>query len=145
MSNTLKKIKIRERKKARELIVQALYSWTISKNEVELILNDFLDSSMNEPEVFDKIYFEELFIEVIKNIDTIDEHIKKITSKDTNSLTFIELNVLRLSFFELIYKLDIPGRIIINEALEVNKKFGISKGFKYINAILDKALKDIRK
>jgi N utilization substance protein B len=68
-----------------------------------------------------------------------------ILDRSIDELNPVELSILRLSTFELLKCLDIPYKVIINEALELTKSFGSNEGFKYVNGILDKIAKKLRK
>jgi N utilization substance protein B len=56
----------------------------------------------------------------------------------------VELAIMRIGVYELLHRHDIPYRVIINEALELAKKFGAEEGHKYVNGILDKVARDAR-
>ena len=131
------------RHKARVRVLQALYEWLIAQNkpnEVELhILAECKSDNI------DLQYFKELFHGIVKEIDSLDELISPQLDRPLKDLSPIELLVLRLAVYELKFRLDIPYRVVINEALEITKKFGSIEGFKYVNGVLDKVAKEIRK
>ncbi len=130
------------RHKARSLAVQALYEWSLSGREIYSIESQFL-AEQNLKRV-DVKYFRALLQGVTEQIETIDQEIKPFLNRSLESLTPVELAVLRLAVFELAHRPDIPYRVVINEALELSKQFGAEDGFKFVNGILDKVAKKLR-
>lgn len=123
------------RKKARKLVMQGLYQWQISQNaptEVQMYIMDF-----NEPQSFDLEYFNEIFLGTIRELETIDNLIAQYTTRPLTEVSPVDLAILRLSTFELLYRLEIPYRVVINEALDLSKEFGANDAFKFVNGILD--------
>lgn len=126
------------RRRARECAVQALYSWFVSQNapaDVELAF--FVDQE-EELKGVDKPYFRKLFRETAANIDVIEETIQPYLDRSINELDPIERAILRLAVYELKFELDVPYKVVINEAIEVAKVFGSDDSHKYINGVLDK-------
>ncbi|CAL4322606.1 Transcription antitermination protein NusB [Buchnera aphidicola (Drepanosiphum platanoidis)] len=129
------------RRKTRKYIVQALYSWQISKNKIQDIKIYFLKKKK-----FFKIdtkYFKNILIGVIKNIKKIDFLIKNFIFRNIKQLGEIEKAVLRMSFYELFHRKDIPYKVVINEGIESVKKFGSKDSYKFINGVLNKVVKKI--
>lgn len=133
---------IKARKKARELVLQALYQWQLTGIELAELLVEFLHD--NDQAKFDVDYFNQILAGVFKQIDDIDQLIKPILDRDIDALNPVELAVLRLSVYELNYRVDIPYRVVINEALELTKRYGSNEGHKYVNGVLDKLAKTCR-
>ena len=124
------------RRRARECTVQALYSWAVSGNTAEQVELAFvLDQDMDG---VDKPYFRKLFRQTVENIETIDFSISPYIDRDFDELDPIETAILRLAVYELRFELDVPYKVIINEAIEVAKVFGADESHKYINGVLDK-------
>ncbi|OOF37502.1 transcription antitermination factor NusB [Rodentibacter heidelbergensis] len=124
------------RRRARECAVQALYSWAISGNtpeEVELAF--VLDQDMNG---VDKAYFHQLFRQAVENREIVDFSITPYIDRSFEELDPIEKAILRLAVYELRFELDVPYKVVINEAIEVAKVFGSDDSHKYINGVLDK-------
>jgi N utilization substance protein B len=82
---------------------------------------------------------------VHKNFETLKEEIKTYLDRNYDELSPIELAILFSSLYELKFSLDVPYRVVINEAIEVAKSFGGVDGFKFINGILNKAAQHNRK
>lgn len=124
------------RRKARRFLVQALYQWQISGSDLAQIEAEFrTDNDMSK---VDLEYFHELLHGVPRDCSALDEKIKPFMDRDINDTTPIELAIMRLSSYELIHRLDVPYRVVINEAVELAKTFGSTDGHKYVNSIIDK-------
>lgn len=124
------------RRRARECTVQALYSWAVSGNTAEQVELAFvLDQDMDG---VDKPYFRKLFRQTIENIETVDFSISPYIDCAFDELDPIETAILRLAVYELRFELDVPYKVVINEAIEVAKVFGADESHKYINGVLDK-------
>ena len=124
------------RRRARERTVQALYSWAVSGNPAEQVELAFvLDQDMDG---VDKPYFRKLFRQTVENIETIDFSISPYIDRAFDELDPIETAILRLAVYELRFELDVPYKVVINEAIEVAKVFGADESHKYINGVLDK-------
>jgi len=130
------------RKKARALVLQALYSQGMSDEPARDIQAQFLTD--NDTAKFDVPYFNEVFLGVSAQRATIDQLINEHTSRPIEQISPIECAILRLSTFELLNRLDIPYRVVINEALELAKSYGAAEGFKFVNGILDQIAKEHR-
>ena len=124
------------RRRARECTVQALYSWAVSGNTAEQVELAFeLDQDMDG---VDKPYFRKLFRQTVENIETVDFSISPYIDRAVDELDPIETAILRLAVYELRFELDVPYKVVINEAIEVAKVFGADESHKYINGVLDK-------
>ena len=127
------------RRRARKLALQAIYQWQLAETALGALTEQFL-TEVNEKKV-DVAYFRGLLIAVIRNVIEIDAKIVPALDRKITELNPIELAVLRLAVGELMYKKDVPYKVVINEALELTKIFGSADGFKYVNAVLDKTAK----
>lgn len=132
----------RERHFARRIIMQALYEKETSNNPNQVIIAGFLID--NQKLKFDRSYFQTTFIEVSENKQELDEYIKKYIDRDFADLDPVSLAILRLATFELKSKLDIPYKVVINEAVNLAKSFGCTDSHKFVNATLDKLAKELR-
>lgn len=129
------------RRKARRLALQAIYQW--QHNPSENIESQFRKEC--NPKKVDVEYFSELVNGVTNNADNLDEQMLPFLDRSIKEINPVELAILRIAIYELIYRSDVPYKVIINEALEAAKVFGAEQGFKYINGILDKVVKKTRK
>ena len=133
----------RARSKARCCAVQALYQWQVASQNVSDIVQQFLVEPGTAKA--DIEYFKELVEGVTSNLDEIDGQLQQFLDRNINEVDPVERAVLRLGGYELIYKLDLPYRVVINEALEAAKTFGAEQGYRYVNGVLDKVAQKTRK
>ncbi|WP_386685934.1 transcription antitermination factor NusB [Lonepinella sp. MS14437] len=124
------------RRRARECAVQALYSWYISQNDVAEVELAFVTEQ--DLKGVDVAYFRQLFRQTVNNLDAIDSTLSPFLDRTSEELTPIEKSILRLATYELKYELDVPYKVVINEAIEVAKTFGADDSHKYVNGVLDK-------
>lgn len=136
------KIKVYARRKAREFALQGLYQWIVTKHELPYIEAQFM--AEKKIKKTDVTYFQELLHEIPKNISHIDSIFSPLLDREIGQINPVELTILRMGTYELLYRLDIPAPIVINEAVELGKTFGADGSFKYINGVLDKLSKKVR-
>jgi N utilization substance protein B len=130
------------RRRARELALQGLYEWLISGPDAGLV-----DAHMREQEGFDKCdsaHFDALLHGSIAEAAGLDEVLARHVDRRTTELSPVEHGVLMIGTYELAHCLDIPYKVVINEAVELAKSFGGTDGHKYVNGVLDKAAADLR-
>ena len=130
------------RRKARGLAVQAIYSWQISQNHVNDIEQQMLLD--NDVTKVDVEYFQELIRGVVSHSQELDVIIAPYTERPFEEVDQIEKAIIRLSAFELKYRIDVPYKVAINESIELAKKFGADDSHRFVNGVLDKAVKDLR-
>ena|SRR3989338_3974297 len=135
--------RIQKRRQARFLLTQALYQWHVSENPIAEILVQFQASPQFHQA--DQAYFMEALQAITQHVEQFDHHYQIYLDRSLAELDPIERAILRLAVYELAMRLDIPYRVIINEALELAKTFGATDSHKYINGVLDKVAKDLRK
>ena len=88
--------------------------------------------------------FKEIIENVIKQSESLDAKLTEYLSRPLQELDPVELNILRLSTYELVAHPEIPYRVIINEAVELAKTFGATDGHKFVNGVLDKMAPVVR-
>ncbi|MDP8266016.1 MAG: transcription antitermination factor NusB [Candidatus Aceula meridiana] len=133
---------MRKRTIARELVLKILYQADIRKESIHSLSEEFLASVDIEDsqEIFEFVRI--LLSGVEKNLTEIDQKITQYASNwHLDRMAVIDRNVLRLGILELLYMEDIPSKVTINEAIELAKRFGDVESGKFVNGILDKALK----
>ncbi len=123
------------RKKARELLVQALYQRSVSGTEISIIHQEFLVN--NNMDKVDTEFFKELLYGIIDKLDEVDGAYTEFLDRETSRLDQISRVILRIGSYELCFRIDIPYKVAINEAVNLAKKFGPTDTYKYINGILD--------
>ncbi|ALP51865.1 N utilization substance protein B [Candidatus Tenderia electrophaga] len=127
---------------ARRCAVQALYQWQITAHDVEDIYQQFmLERNMTKVDV---AMFKELLSGVTRELEKLDASIQPYLDRDISEVDPVERAVLRLGTYELMYKPDVPYRVVINEALEAVKTFGAEQGHRYVNGVLDKVAQQLR-
>lgn len=124
------------RRNARRYALQALYQWQLAGAEMQTIEAEFLHRHIDKP--LDMQYFKELIHGVMDQQDSLDKEIQLYLGRHFNEIDPVELAVLRLSTYELLHRIDVPYRVVINEALELTKKFGSIEGHKFVNGVLDR-------
>lgn len=135
-------IDLAARSRARRRALQALYAWQMSGSAMNAVIDQFRHEQ--DMEVADLEYFEDLLRGVEKNLDTLDEALKPYIDRDVAQIDPVERAALRLAAYELKYRPDVPYRVIINEAIEVTKRFGADHGHSYVNGVLDKLAAQLR-
>lgn len=126
------------RHKARVLALQAIYQWQFSANSASDIEAQCLAEA--NPKKVDIEYFCDLLRNTIKESEAIDKIMIPFLDRKIKELDKIEYSILCLAIYELKYRLDVPYKVVINEALELAKAFGSVEGYKYVNGILDKVV-----
>lgn len=131
-----------KRREGREAAVQYLYQVDLSgEKPVNADAFWLLRSGPGKAPVPAKTrtFAEQLFQGVLANREEIDGYIKKFTANyEIERLAAVDRNILRLAIYELLHSLDVAPVIIINEAIEVAKKFGSDKSGAFVNGILDR-------
>lgn len=124
------------RRFARERALQALYQWELSGGDASAVRAEIVERQ--EMSLVDEDYFTSLFNGVAQDPDAIDAHLVPALDRPIEDLDPIERSVLRISVFEFVHRLETPARVVINEAIEITKRFGADKGHTYVNGVLDK-------
>ena len=143
MSKTVHSTLAAERRKARHYGMQALYQWHMAGASLAVIEAEFRDDY--DFSRVDGEYFQALVHEIPACIDELEEILVPLLDRKLNDLDPIELTLLRMGIFELTRRIDVPYKVVINEAVALAKKFGATDGHKYINGVLDKAARQLRK
>jgi N utilization substance protein B len=137
------KISPKKRYKARCFLVQALYEWQMAGNPVNEILLTFL-TDMN-PKKSDTDYFRDLLRAISSQISDIDASFVPYLDRPIDEIGPVELAVLRIATYELKDRLELPYKVVIDQAIELAKTFGPEESYKYINSILDKVAEKFRR
>lgn len=131
------------RHQSREYALQILYTLDISKFSLEEIIQEFLKNEKIPENV--KEFAQQLVYGTIQHQEEIDSLIKEHTQNWSLERMFcVDRNILRIATFEILYLFDIPTNVIINESIELAKKYGSQDSPKFVNAIIDK-IKNCRK
>lgn len=124
------------RTNARKAAVQALYQWQMTGQSLVEIERQFLEEERLKDA--QKSYFTELFHGVPKNLEAIDQAMGDFVDRPVDMIDPVERAILRIGVYELLNRLDMPFRVVLNEGINLAKYFGADGSHKYINGILDK-------
>ena len=123
--------------------MQALYQWHMAGASLGTIEAEFrADYDFGH---VDLEYFQALLHGVPACVDELEARLEPLLDRKLNDLDPIERTLLRMGTFELAQRPDVPYKVVINEAVSLAKKFGATDGHKYINGVLDKVARDLRK
>tara|TARA_E500000331_G_scaffold339357_1_gene369527 strand:- start:296 stop:715 length:420 start_codon:yes stop_codon:yes gene_type:complete len=135
-------VKVSARRKARELAVQGIYSWQMSKNDIAQV--ELTLATSNNMHQVDMVYFQALLRGVAHDASRLDAAIKPYLGRLPEELDPIEKAIIRVATYEMVERMDVPYRVIINEAIELAKVFGAEDSHKFVNGALDKAVRKFR-
>lgn len=132
----------RARHLARELLVKALYQWQIAGHSVPELKSQFL--AAEDFERCDSDYFGELLTTIVGDTPALDALISRYAVRSIEQLDAVGRAVLWLGLAELKHRADVPTKVVINEAIELTKRYGTTDSHKFVNAVLDKSARDLR-
>jgi len=130
------------RRRARQALIQALYQWQMTGQDVDEIDAQF--SEEHQGSKTDIPYFKDSLRQVIYQVVVLDEMIVPFIDRDILMLDPVERAILRLGCYELWQRLDLPYRIVINESIDLAKRFGADQSHRYINGVMDKLARKYR-
>jgi N utilization substance protein B len=130
-------IDLAARSRARRRATQAIYAWQVGGNPMERVIDEFRHEQ--DMEIADLAYFEDLLRGVERHCAELDAGLASFLDRRIDEVDPIERAVLRLAAYELCHRPDVPYRVVLNEAIEVAKRFGAEHGHTYVNGVLDKA------
>ena len=131
-----------QRRKARHYGLQALYQWSMAGSTLSDIEAEFRTD--NDFRYTDGEYFTALLKGVASDVDALETLFSPCLDRALDDLDPIERNLLRMGTFELRDRIDVPYKVVINEAVSLAKKFGASESHRYINGVLDKVARELR-
>lgn len=132
----------RARRLSRKLAMQALYQWQLTGQSAAELRNQYADD-----EGFgdaDADYFRELLDGITAAAAALDELLGSLVDRPVAQLDPVERAVLLIGLYELGQRPDVPYRVVINEGVELAKRFGATDGHKFVNAVLDRAARQLR-
>ncbi|TFW22250.1 transcription antitermination factor NusB [Massilia arenosa] len=130
------------RHRAREFALQGIYQWLLNRDDATVVVNN-----IRAAHGFDKAdaeHFTQLVRGVLKDAPDLREDITPLLDRKLDEISPIEHAVLLIGAYELKNNLEIPYRVVINEAVELTKSFGGIDGHKYVNGVLDKLAASLR-
>ena len=131
----------RSRQWSRRLAMQAMYQWQMTGQNLDEIEAQFFDEENLRKA--DMGYFHELIHRVPARLDELDAHLSKHLDRHIKDVDPVERAVLRNACYELLYRRDIPFKVVINEAVNLTKKFGADQSHRFVNGVLDKVVKQL--
>jgi len=128
------------RRKARELVLKALYAYETTGGKPQEIIESILsESELGERH---RRFSADLFAIVIDNLKRIDSEISSHAQHwDISRVALVDKNIMRIAICELLYMPDIPVRVSINEAIEMAKKYSTMESSAFVNGILNAIFK----
>jgi N utilization substance protein B len=128
------------RRKARELALQMLYQFDLSGNSPEMIVDTFEELQKSKPNT--REFATKIFHGTVQNLEALDDMIQaQAENWRLSRMAVVDRNIIRMSVYEFLHEDDTPKLVIIDEAIEIAKKFGTDKSSQFINGILDGILK----
>ena len=131
-----------KRRSSRELALKFLYQFELNKGDLGEQMKLFKKQNSSQEDV--KIFMEDLVVSLLDKIEEIDEVIQKFSDHwVVERMTVIDRNILRLGTCELLFDFSTPPKVVINEAIDIAKKYGNEDSPEFINGILDKVYKEL--
>jgi N utilization substance protein B len=134
--------KTKAKQKARKLSLQALYSWDLGGVDLQTIEVNF--HTENDMSKVDTDLFKTLLFDVPKNLAKIDEAFQPHLDREQSKLDPVSRAILRISTYELIFSIEVPYKVAINEGVNLAKTFGPTDAYKFINGVLDRVAAEKR-
>ena len=129
------------KQRSRARVVQAIYQWLLSGEDIKKIEQQFLNQKEGK---ISKAFFSNLVLNIPKNIAMLEDIILPSLDRSVDELGPTEKAILYLGVYELKFQLEVPYRVVINEAVELAKLYGAEGSFKLVNSSLDKIAPDLR-
>lgn len=130
-----KKNNFKAKQRARRFAMQAIYQWHLTQEKFSAIQAKFL--AQEEMVSVDTAYFLLLVQGVLKDQESLDNHLQQFLDRPLKELGLVELAILRLGAYELLECPEVPYKVVLNESIELAKMFGAMDSYKYINGILN--------
>lgn len=131
------------RRRARRTLMQAIYAWQMTAAELSDLRRQF--ESSDEMRRADKDYFLTGLAGIVTHVAELDLLFEQYLDRTIAQLDGVERAILRAAAYELRERLDVPVRVVIDEWVELAKGFGAQDSFKYINGVLDRVARDVRR
>ena len=130
------------RSRARRFLLQALYQAQLTGEDFAAVIDPFVaDHNMKRADID---YFREVLKGIHDELDVLSSLISARLDRGYDELDPIEKSILLLGTYELRSRIDIPYKVVINEAVELAKSFGAAESFKYVNSVLDVLAGELR-
>lgn len=129
---------VHPRRLARECVAQGLYQWLMTGDAASVIRLQILERAQQQAIKLDLPFFHVMWEGAMIHATALQAIIEAWLDRPWHEVSYVERAVLLLGAYELVHCPDVPLRVVINEALEVNKTFGGAEGHRYVNSILDR-------
>ena len=136
MSNAKPAPRKNMRRRSREFALQGLYQWQLTRKDPTIIAAELAER--DEFAKSDVEYFRTLLNGAVDRAAELEELITPSLDRKFGELSPVERGILLLAGYELMRELEVPYRVVINEAVELAKTYGGTDGYKYVNGVLDK-------
>jgi N utilization substance protein B len=130
------------RRRSREFALQGLYQWQLARTDAVIIAAELAER--DDFEKADTGYFRTLLNGAIDNAERLEGRMAPHLDRKVAELSPIERSILLLGAFELERELEVPYRVVINEAVELAKAYGGTDGYKFVNGVMDKLAAELR-
>lgn len=134
------------RRRAREFALQGVYAWLVRGDQSLRDAGD-IDAHVRDNDGFrdaDVSWYDTLLHGVLAQAPDLRARFTPYIDRSINELSPIEHGILLMGCYELVHHIEVPYRVVINEAVELGKSFGGTDGFKFVNGVLDKVAADVR-
>jgi len=122
--------------------MQALYQWQLTQQTAEEITQQYLEGE--DSAGADEEHFSELVSKCISEHAEITATLTPFIDRPIEQLDPVEAAILMIGIYELKFRADVPYRVVINEGVDLCKRFGATDAHKYVNAVLDRAARELR-
>ncbi len=130
------------RHRARRLVVQALYQWQVGGDEVGEIITQFVEG--RDWNGVDIDYFRDGMRALGDHSARYDERIEPLLQRSLAMVDPVERAILRLAAYELLERIEVPARVVIDEAVELAREFGSDQGHRFVNGLIDRLAHQVR-
>ena len=122
--------------------MKALYQWQLVDDEYAELITQY--SGLAEYKRIDRAYFEDVLQYVLQDEAALDRLIEQVAARSVHQIDTVAHGILLLALAELKYRNDVPEKVILNEAVNLAKRFGAIDSYRFVNAVTDKAAKQLR-
>jgi N utilization substance protein B len=130
------------RERARWLLIKALYQWQLAGHDEAELLAQY--EGLAEFGRIDQNYFRDMLAHVLGDVANLDALIAQYASRGLDQLDAVGRAILLLGLAELKFRPDVPAKVVINEAVNLAKRFGAAESFRFVNAVVDRAARTLR-
>lgn len=131
------------RRKTREVAMRLLFEMSINKESYEEILNNFKENTDMDLHDVDFSYVENIIKGINENLELIDKKIESnLKNWKLNRLSKIDLSILRISTYEIVFNEDVPNKVAVNEGIELAKKYSTDNSPSFINGVLGSMIQE---